>query len=442
MPQKSTFSIVICFFAFMLLYGLTSRADIQLTDEAAIFASGISLATRGSYDIDSLRWLQQRENLGHEGVGGHLFPKYFPGNILGVAAIYYLTQKSNDAPYINYGYELKPEPHVFADSNFGARFALRLNALLGAIGVTTLYMLLLRRYDWKTATLSVLLFGLCTQWWYESRGLFSEVGAGTFLLLSLLFADVGFPGLSGFSLGFSLLFRPTNLLGIPIWLYSVWKKGLRSIWSGIFIGLGLVGLLFFNWLRFNSWWDFGYINEHFNAWIIEGLVGILFSPGRSIFFYSPILILCISGARMLFKFDQVFTRTILAVIAGYILAVAQWHSWEGGASWGSRLLTPVLPLLGILLTPMVEKALSTSPEKTGFYILLLATFGFGIQLLTLALNTTYVLNHYTELGQISYTDTIKSFQDSWLSLQIRYLQNWSICNIDSYSIQQLFTHCK
>jgi hypothetical protein len=317
-----------------------------------------------------------------------------------------------------------------------------LNALLGALGVAALYAFLLRRFDWKTATLTVLLFGLCTDWWYQARGLFSEIGAGAFLILSLYLTETGIPLLSGLSLGLSVLFRPTNLLGIPIWFLGVWKKGWRSLWTGVLIVLGFCGLLAYNWLRYKSLLDFGYTNEHFDAWIVEGLVGVLLSPGRSLFFYSPILILCISGGRALYKMDKVLTGTLLIVIVGYILSAAMWHAWDGGTSWGSRLITPILPLLGIFLAPMVQKAFSPEPEKTGFYLSLLAGLGFGIQLITLLVNPLQVLIYYTGLGPIPYGDAINTFQDSWLSLQIRYLQHWHICDIDSYTLRQLLAPCR
>jgi hypothetical protein len=440
--RKFTVSIVLCFVSFLLIYGVTSRADIQVCDEAAVFTSAISLATTGSLNIDNLRPLQASVSIGHEAPDGHLYTKYFPGNILGTAFIYFFAQRPADATYINFDYRPIPISFEFAPSDFGARLALRLNALLGAVGVTALYIYLLRRFDWKTSTITVLLFGLCTNWWYESRGLFSEIGAGTFLILSLAFTEVGSPSLSGLSLGLSVLFRPTNLLGIPIWLLGVWKKNWRSVWTGIFILLGLCTLLAYNWIRFKSFLDFGYVNEHFNGSIAEGLVGVLFSPGRSIFFYSPVLILCISGAILLYKYDRVLTITLLSVILGYLLSASLWHAWEGGESWGSRLVTPVLPLLAIFLAPNIKKALSTEPDKIRFYIILLAALGFGIQALTIAMNTMHVLYFYTSREPISYTDTIKSFQDSWLSLQIRHLQYWDICHIDSLSLKQLINQCK
>ena len=440
--QKTKYAPLVCFFIFLFIYGITSRANLQITDETAVFSSGVSLATKGSLHIDSLQWLQAEANLGHIGPDGHLYAKYFPGNILGVAFVYKLSQKANDVPYIWYGYEPNPQPHVLAESNFGARLALRWNALLGSLGVAALYAILLRRFDWKTATVTALLFGLSTDWWYQSRGLFSEIGAGTFLILCLYFADAEKPALSGLSLGLSLLFRQTNLLGIPIVVYGIWKKGYKSAWTGIFVILGVCVLAIYNWLRFKSILDFGYVNEHFNNSIARGLVEVLLSPGRSIFFYSPLLILCISGIQAFIRKDKWLTGTLLIVIIGYILAASLWHDSDGGTSWGSRLITPVLPLLGFLLAPMVEKAFSLEPEKTRFYISLLAGLGLCIQLLTLTANPILALVNYVGPGRIPYGDTIRSFQDSWLSLQIRNLEHWNPCNMDSYTLQRLFTKCR
>ena len=438
MPKNSSIAVILCFIVFLIIYGVTSRADLQLSDEFAVFATGVSLATRGSLDADEAMFVHERDSIGQIGADGHLYSKYFPGNVLGTALLYRLTQEADDAPYISQGFNLTPDPHLMAPSERGARWALRWNALLGAIGVAALYSILLRRFSFRAATLTVLLLGLCTQWWYESRGLFSEVGAGAFMILAVNFADSGSPFWSGLSLGLSLLFRPTNLLGIPVWLYGVWKRGLKWLWTGIFILAGLGMLLAYNWLRFQSPWNFGYGEETFDSSIAEGLVGVFFAPGRSLFFFSPLLILCISGGISLYKADKIFTTSLLTVIVGYIISTALWHSWDGGTAWGSRLTIPVFPMLAILFAPMVEKALSPTPEKTRFYVILLAGLGFGIQLLTLSANTLYVLIYYLSVESVPYGDTVNSFQNSWFALQVRFLEHWKLCNVDAYTIKQLF----
>src|SRR5205085_11165479 len=117
----------------------------------------------------------------HKGRDGHLYTKYFAGNIFGVAAVYRLTARPNDQPYVGpFGGVME-----FAPSVTGARWAMKLNALWGALGMTALLLLLRRYFDWRTAIATVAAIGLCSDWWYQSRGLFSEVGVGAFLIASL-----------------------------------------------------------------------------------------------------------------------------------------------------------------------------------------------------------------------------------------------------------------
>ena len=68
----------LCFVSFLLFYGLTSRGNLQTSDETAVFATGISLATRGNLAIDELQWLDSRVNVGQKGRDGHFYTKYFP----------------------------------------------------------------------------------------------------------------------------------------------------------------------------------------------------------------------------------------------------------------------------------------------------------------------------------------------------------------------------
>src|SRR5436853_1265120 len=90
----------ICFVSLLLFYGITSRGKLQASDEAAVFASGVSLATRGHLAIDDFAWLQERVNIGSTGPDGHLYTKYFPGNVFAVALVYELAARAKDDPYI------------------------------------------------------------------------------------------------------------------------------------------------------------------------------------------------------------------------------------------------------------------------------------------------------------------------------------------------------
>ncbi len=188
--------------------------------------------------------------------------------------------------------------------------------------------------------------------------------------------------------------------------------------------------------------DFGYGSEAFNGSILVGLAGVLFSPGRSLFLYSPILVMAVLGARWMFAADKRRALIIMGAAGSYILAVAAWQIWWGGKAWGSRLLTPVVPLLGTLMAATVDRALRTQARGLMSAIAILGMAGLGVQLLTLTANPVVVLDSYLASGYATYAESILSPSKNWLALQLRNLPNATPCTIDAYSLRTLFAQCR
>lgn len=438
------FAGLACFFVLLALYSITSRADLQLSDETAVFASAISLESKGDLSIDELQWLHDCRclNFGKMGREGHLYSKYFPGNAVASAIIYRLTAKQPDIPYF---WKTPPDldPPVsfmkLAESNFGARSVLRLNALLGALGMTALFVLLLRYFDWRVSVFSLVLTALCSDWWYQSRGYLSEVGAGALLIACLCAAAYGRPFQSGFALGLSLLFRPTNLLGAPVWFKSVLDRKGAAIWSGLGILAGILGLALFNWLRFGSVFDFGYGQEGFSPGILTGLFVNLLSPGRSLFVYSPVLLLAIPGAGLFWKKDRSLALVAVVTVVLQLLLVSAWHTPDGGWTWGSRLMTPVLPILGFLTAPVLEQAWNRRGDI--LVIFSLTILGFAIQTAALARDPVRTLVDRVVYQGLPYDQTIFSPRHAWVVLQFQYLEHWQKCDLDSYTLREWIGAC-
>lgn len=431
---------LVCFLLFLILYGVTSRAELQLTDEVAVFASSVSIIEQGDLTIDELGWLNDAVNIGSISSDGHLFAKYFPGNIFSAALLYRLTKSESDQPYL---WQVPPnlntdiDTYPLAASAYGTRIALRLNAIFGALAMALLFNLLLRHFDWRTAILSVLVMGITTDWWYQSRGFLSEIGAGTLLIISLYFADAKKPHYSGFALGISFLFRPINLVALPVWAKVAWEK--KNIWSAWGVAIGGFGLLLYNWIRFGSLLNFGYGSEKFMLQIFDGLYGVLLSPGRSMFLYSPVLTLAIPGAWLFYKKEKALTFAASVTVLFYVLVVASWHSWDGGWSWGSRLLTPILPILGFLSTPAIESAWSRRGDI--FVVIGMAVLGLGIQLAAMAMDPVEVLTQAVVYNGVNYNETINSIGNSWLALQVQSLDGWQVCSLDAYTLRQWIANC-
>ncbi len=420
----------ICFLCFLLFYGITARGKLQASDEAAVFASGISLATSGHLAIDQLRPLQAHVNIGAEGPDGHLYTKYFPGNVFTVALIYKLTARADDQPYI-WSIEIAP-------SATGAWWALRVNAFWGALGMTALLFLVRRYFGWRTAIITVVLIGTCSDWWYQSRGLYSEVAAGALLIASMHFALSDSPYRSAAALALSILFRPTNLIAAPFWMIASWHKGKSALSAFVIMG-SLALLAIYNWARFGSPLNFGYPEGNLNVPFLTGLHAMFLSPGRSLFVYSPILLLAIPGIWIFFKRDRRLTVLCLFVVLGYAAVVASWGPLGWGLSWGMRLMTPILPVLGFLMAGTIDYVFR---NKWAIIVpVALGLIGFAIQIAALLRDPTHVLIDQVQSGNVKFEETIYSVRHCWLALQIEAARHSEACDLDSYTLRRLLTSC-
>jgi hypothetical protein len=88
--------------------------------------------------------------------------------------------------------------------------------------------------------------------------------------------------------------------------------------------------------------------------LLSGLGGLLFSPTRGLFVFSPFLLFLVLAWR--YRPQERAERGLtLAVSAGVVLQLLLYAKtdWRTGISWGPRYLTDLLPLLVWLLAPIV-----------------------------------------------------------------------------------------
>ncbi|MCX7792264.1 MAG: hypothetical protein N2378_16645, partial [Chloroflexaceae bacterium] len=232
---------------------------------------------------------------------------------------------------------------------------------------------------WATAL--ALLYGLATLAWPYARTFFSEPLAALLILLAAERADAArrlpagaptqrralfFSGLAG---GLVLPTRIAAGVALPvIGLYVLrvaWKgraettvMGVKQpsfVWpivawvGGLLPGLGL--LLWYNLARFGTPIASGYASEGslFTTPLLEGLYGLLFSPGKSVFLYAPALLLALPGGLILWR-RGARAPVVLAggLFLSHLLLYACWGEWHGGGVWGPRFLLPVVaPLLAL-----------------------------------------------------------------------------------------------
>lgn len=89
----------------------------------------------------------------------------------------------------------------------------------------------------------------------------------------------------------------------------------------------------------------------------EGLPGLLVSPSRGLFIYQPWAILMFGTFLLSLRSRSESVHAIhwlcLPVIVLHVLLVGCWCCWWGGDSWGSRLLTEIIPWIGLLCLPAI-----------------------------------------------------------------------------------------
>jgi|GEM_PF-2244431 len=121
----------------------------------------------------------------------------------------------------------------------------------------------------------------------------------------------------------------------------------------------------YNYLRYgdvrNGLLRTGYEREPgFSTPLLEGLGGLLFSPGKSLFLYAPALILAPLGLWLMYRRGgspgRLAAILILAQTVVSLIFNALWWAWTGNFAWGPRLIVPVLPLLAWPLASVGEWA--------------------------------------------------------------------------------------
>ena len=137
--------------------------------------------------------------------------------------------------------------------------------------------------------------------------------------------------------------------------------------------------------------------------------------------------------------ERLLVLLSLFLVLGYAAIVASWGPLGWGLSWGMRLMTPTLPVLGFLTATAIDRML----RKTWLVIapLALGVIGFAIQIVALLRDPTHVLIDRVQSGDVKFEETIYSMRHCWLALQIDAARNAEPCELDSQTLRRLLTNC-
>lgn len=247
--------------------------------------------------------------------------------------------------------------------DFVARVMEKLAAsLVAALSTGLLYLLLRRRAAEPIALLLALAYAFgTTTWMIGSQALWQHGMAQLLIVGALLFltAPCTVPRAlaAGLLVGLVAANRPPDaLLAAALGAYGLFWAGRRalSFAAAAAIPLGLV--LLYN-LSVAGHWVGGYGLRGKAGFLrhdlLSGFAGLLFSPTRGLFVFSPFLLFLVLAWRHRPQ-DRNERGLTLAMTVGVVLQLVLYakSDWRAGLSWGPRFLTDCLPLLVWMLVPV------------------------------------------------------------------------------------------
>jgi hypothetical protein len=367
------------FAVFFLLYALTSPGHVQ-GDTEIRWAVATRLVETGWFDL-----APGTTHLYVEGDDGRRY------------SFFGLGQSLSFVPFVIAGKALAHLPLGGGAGVLGPFLAsILFFPLCGALAVAVLHALVRDcSRDARAASLVAILFGSATMHWHHSVNTY-EASQVSLLLLTCLWAGRrawhgsgwGAPLLAMGAAGLALLFRlPSVIMTAPL-LLTIVIADLRGRRDGAavqarlaqWIGAGLAGVLPFvalvavyNTLRFGAPLETGYdalvgvwsFDEAGNRLLKveslplfgtpwhEGFLGMLFSPGKSVFLYNPLLCATVPGIALLWRRWRAMALAVGLVVGTNVAFHSKYLYWSGDVAWGPRYLADTLGIWCLALFPLL-----------------------------------------------------------------------------------------
>ena len=367
-----------------LAYAALSRGQLVYGDDILLFQVTEAIATRGDLAVTSP--IEEgdvaRAIRGSDGRG---YSKYGIGLSL-VALPAFAAGGWEGAPWR----DLEEVHDDFGNLRSGSRVvATGLgNAAVGGAAVGAFFLLAtaVGIAPWP-ATLAALALAFASPLAHYAAGFLTEpLSALCLLLVALGLVGAGrdrpvWPGalLSGAAAGLAVATKVANLLLVApaaVWLlWLAWSRrragrpwgALIAAWALPFLAW-LTAVAWANWARFGSPWETGYGGEarSFGTPLLEGIGGLVLSPGRGLLWYWPAAFLALAGLARLARRAPATVAYAGSALVLSLLLYGRFYQWYGGGAWGPRFLIPVLPLLALGLALLAERSAGSRVAAWGF----------------------------------------------------------------------------
>jgi len=269
------------------------------------------------------------------------------------------------------------------------------------------------RHDYPPATVwkALLLVGLATMWWPYTKLDFSEALVATFFFAGLVLARKGRTAMGFAVAGFAMTIREDTVILIAG--LALWELARKRDWGRLVpIAAAVAPWVLVDWaanyVRWGSIVNRGYASGFVNPAFI-GVYGALFSAGKSVFLFSPPLVLGVLGwsrfrDRPGFRADALL---FAGIFVAQLLLFSKWQDWSGDDGWGDRFLLVSTILMCIPAVERIERRwVFATTLALGAFIQVLAVLPGPLSYLTLFHSKNarrlplYVAAFYAEDGRL------------------------------------------
>lgn len=262
------------------------------------------------------------------------------------------------------------------EMSYATGFCVTLVAPVYCAAAAALFYTLLRSFFLKSASTTLhasLAFTFCTFVWTYSRNLFDGVLCMA-LLTGAMLAMMQFRKTKDTRLflvatglfGFGVITRLSMLLALAAFgvylAISFWGNRARLIGLVLLGGIELLPFaawqIYYNHLRTGNWLLSpilrGFPNLHgedlenpFTGDLLNGLSGLLFSPGKSIFLYCPLALFSVFCFRRFWTSHKPEAAFLAVLSVLWLVLHAKLVGWSGDWGWGPRYFITIAPVLAL-----------------------------------------------------------------------------------------------
>lgn len=260
-------------------------------------------------------------------------------------------------------------------------------SLIASISVIFVYLSVKELTNKGIAAIVAIIFAFATNTWtISSQGLWQH-GLGELLLSMLIYlvlvnekkkSDKIIICLGAIS-GLFVFNRPVDsMLILPVIYYVLDLRGKKIIYYTCAMFLSSAPFIFYNFYYFGSLFGgYGALIGIFDlgSEMAGRLTGLLVSPSRGLFIYTPVLLFAFPGYFSNFYIENKKIKKFLLIfgfsIFAQILVYSAFKIWWAGWSYGPRFLTDILPIMAVFLGLFLKELNCNAKNTKKLFVIVL-----------------------------------------------------------------------